>query len=138
MEKKDIFGLSLEVLQDLLATHGFKKFRAKQVFEWIYKKSVFEFSKMKNISKDDIQLLNDNFKILPSQINILKEQVSADKLTRKVLIELPDGNSIETVCMSHDYGYSVCVSSQVGCNMGCAFCASGLTGFVRNLTQAEI
>ena len=138
MEKIDIFGLNIEALQDLLATHGFKKFRAKQVFEWIYKKSVFEFSKMKNISKDDIQLLEENFIILPARIKILKEQISSDKLTRKVLIELPDGNSIETVCMSHDYGYSVCVSSQVGCNMGCAFCASGLTGFVRNLTQAEI
>ena len=138
MEKKDIFGLGIETLQDLFVTYGFKKFRAKQVFEWIYKKSVFEFSKMKNISKDDIQLLEDNFSILPAHIKILREQVSSDKLTRKVLIGLPDGNSIETVCMSHDYGYSVCVSSQVGCNMGCAFCASGLTGFVRNLTQAEI
>ena len=138
MEKKDIFGLGIETLQDLFVTYGFKKFRAKQVFEWIYKKSVFEFSKMKNISKDDIQLLEENFIILPARIKVLKEQLSSDKLTRKVLIELPDGNSIETVCMSHDYGYSVCVSSQVGCNMGCAFCASGLTGFVRNLTQAEI
>ncbi|MGE4589393.1 MAG: 23S rRNA (adenine(2503)-C(2))-methyltransferase RlmN [Acidaminococcaceae bacterium] len=138
MEKKDVFGLSLEALQDLLVTYGFKKFRAKQVFEWIYKKSVFEFSKMKNISKDDIMLLEENFTILPANIKILKEQISSDKLTRKVLIELPDGNSIETVLMSHDYGFSVCISSQVGCNMGCAFCASGLTGFVRNLTKAEI
>ena len=138
MEKKDVFGLSLEALQDLLGTYGFKKFRAKQVFEWIYKKSVFEFSKMKNISKDDINLLKENFTILPANIKILREQISSDKLTRKVLIELPDGNSIETVLMSHDYGFSVCISSQVGCNMGCAFCASGLTGFVRNLSQAEI
>ena len=138
MEKKDVFGLSLEALQDLLGTYGFKKFRAKQVFEWIYKKSVFEFSKMKNISKDDINLLEENFTILPANIKILREQISSDKLTRKVLIELPDGNSIETVLMSHDYGFSVCISSQVGCNMGCAFCASGLTGFVRNLSQAEI
>lgn len=138
MEKIDIFGLSFESLQDLLAAYGFKKFRAKQVFEWIYKKSVFEFCKMKNISKDDIQLLEDNFTMLPARIKVLREQVSTDKLTRKVLIELPDGNSLEAVCMSHDYGYSVCVSSQVGCNMGCAFCASGLTGFVRNLSQAEI
>ena len=99
MEKIDIFGLSIEALQDLLGTYGFKKFRAKQVFEWIYKKSVFEFGKMKNISKDDIQLLEENFIILPARIKILKEQISSDKLTRKVLIELPDGNSIETVCM---------------------------------------
>jgi len=138
MDKKEIFGLNLEVLQELFLKYGFKKFRAKQVFEWIYKKSVFEFGKMKNIAKDDIQVLEEHFTILPSSIKILREQLSANNLTRKVLIELPDGNSIETVCMSHDYGFSVCVSSQVGCSMGCAFCASGLNGFVRNLSQAEI
>ena len=138
MEKQDIFGLSLDELQGLFVGYNLKKFRAKQVFEWIYKKSVFEFAKMKNIAKTDIIILEEHFTILPANIKILREQISSDNLTRKVLIELSDGNSVETVCMSHDYGYSVCVSSQVGCNMGCAFCASGLSGFVRNLTKAEI
>lgn len=93
---------------------------------------------MRNLSKADIAVLEANFTILPQQLKILREQVSQDDLTRKVLLEFPDGNSVETVLMHHDYGYSVCVSSQVGCDMGCAFCASGLNGCVRNLTAAEI
>lgn len=138
MEKQDIFGLTLEELQNLFVAQGFKKFRAKQVFDWLYQKAVFDFEKMKNLGKTDIVALEERFTILPARVKVLREQVSSDNLTRKVLLELPDGNSIETVCMSHDYGYSVCVSSQVGCSMGCVFCASGLDGCVRNLTTAEI
>ena len=93
---------------------------------------------MRNLSKADIAILEANFTLLPQQLKILREQVSQDDLTRKVLLEFPDGNSVETVLMRHDYGYSVCVSSQVGCDMGCAFCASGLSGCIRNLTAAEI
>lgn len=90
------------------------------------------------MSKADIALLEANFTILPRQITILREQNSTDGMTSKLLLGLPDGNSVETVLMHHDYGYSVCVSSQVGCDMHCAFCASGLKGAVRNLTAAEI
>ena len=75
---------------------------------------------------------------MPANINILTRWKSSDGLTEKLLLELQDGNSVETVLMHHDYGYSVCVSSQVGCAMACAFCASGLNGCVRNLTSAEI
>ena len=135
---QDIFGLTIEDLQELFAAAGMKKFRAKQVFQWLYQKSVFDFSAMHNLSKADIALLEANFCVLPRQIKILREQNSSDGMTSKLLLGLPDGNSVETVLMHHDYGYSVCVSSQVGCDMHCAFCASGLNGAVRNLTAAEI
>lgn len=138
MNQTDIFGLGLEQLEELFVSLGLKKFRAKQVFQWLYQKSVFEFAQMRNLSKADIEILNNNFTVLPNRLKILREQNSADGVTSKLLIELPDGNSIETVLMHHDYGYSVCVSSQVGCDMHCAFCASGLNGCVRSLTAAEI
>lgn len=136
--KQEIFGLTIEKLQNLFVEQGLKKFRAKQVFQWLYQKSVFDFAAMHNLSKADIALLEEKFTILPRRIEILREQNSTDGLTSKLLLGLPDGNSVETVLMHHDYGYSVCVSSQVGCDMHCAFCASGLNGAVRNLTAAEI
>ena len=136
--KIDIFGLTIEELQEVLVSNGLKKFRAKQIFQWLYQKSVFDFSAMHNLSKADIAILEENFTILPREITILREQNSSDGLTSKLLLGLPDGNSVETVLMHHDYGYSVCVSSQVGCDMHCAFCASGLKGAVRNLSAAEI
>ena len=136
--KKEIFGLTPEALQQEFVAVGLKKFRAAQVYQWLYKKSVFKFADMRNISKADIAVLEENFTVLPAQIKILTRWQSSDNLTEKLLLELADGNSVETVLMHHDYGYSVCVSSQVGCAMGCAFCASGLNGCVRNLTAAEI
>ncbi|MGM9582203.1 MAG: 23S rRNA (adenine(2503)-C(2))-methyltransferase RlmN, partial [Phascolarctobacterium sp.] len=136
--KIDIFGLTIEELQEVLFSKGLKKFRAKQIFQWLYQKSVFDFSAMHNLSKADIAILEENFTVLPREITILREQNSSDGLTSKLLLGLPDGNSVETVLMHHDYGYSVCVSSQVGCDMHCAFCASGLKGAVRNLSAAEI
>ena len=135
---KDIFGLTIEELQDLFVAAGMKKFRAKQVYQWLYQKSVFEFAAMHNLSKADIATLEQSFCVLPRRIEILSEQNSGDGMTSKLLLGLPDGNSVETVLMHHDYGYSVCVSSQVGCDMHCAFCASGLNGAVRNLSAAEI
>ena len=136
--KKDIFGLTIEELEENFVALGLKKFRAKQVFQWIYQKFVFDFREMHNLSKSDISILEENFSLLPNRIEVLSEQNSSDGMTSKLLLGLPDGNSIETVLMHHDYGYSVCVSSQVGCDMHCAFCASGLNGAVRNLTLAEI
>lgn len=135
---KDIFGLTIEELQDLFVAAGMKRFRAKQVYQWLYQKSVFDFAAMHNLSKADIATLEQSFCVLPRKIEILREQNSGDGMTSKLLLGLPDGNSVETVLMHHDYGYSVCVSSQVGCDMHCAFCASGLNGAVRNLSAAEI
>lgn len=138
MLKHDIFGLGPKELEERFLALGLKKFRAKQVFQWLYQKSVFDFEEMRNLSKNDIAVLEENFSVLPRELKILREQNSTDGLTSKLLIGLPDGNSVETVLMHHDYGYSVCVSSQVGCDMHCAFCASGLNGCVRNLSAAEI
>ena len=135
---QDIFALPIEELQELFVAAGLKKFRAKQVFQWLYQKSVFDFAAMHNLSKADIAVLQEKFTVLPRSLKILREQNSSDGMTSKLLLGLPDGNSVETVLMHHDYGYSVCVSSQVGCDMHCAFCASGLKGAVRNLTAAEI
>ena len=125
-------------LQTALAELGMKKFRAKQIYDWLYQKCVFDFAQMSNLGKAERQLLQETFSVLPAEIRVVRKLDSVDGLTQKILLELPDGNAIETVLMHHDYGYSVCVSSQVGCDMHCAFCASGLHGAVRNLTVAEI
>ena len=138
MCKKEIMGLTLEELQKELAGLGMKKFRAEQVFRWLYEKAATDFSQMSNLSKEARQQLEERYTIATSQVKVLKEYKSRDGLTHKVLLELTDGATVETVLMHHDYGYSVCLSSQVGCAMNCAFCASGLHGFVRNLTAAEI
>ena len=126
--KTEIFGMPLHRLQTALAELGLKKFRAKQIFDWLYQKCVFDFAQMSNLGKAERQLLQECFSVLPAEIQIVRKMDSSDGLTRKALLELPDGNAIETVLMHHDYGYSVCVSSQVGCDMHCAFCASGLNG----------
>lgn len=134
----EIFGLELKKLEDVFVGLGLKKFRAKQVFQWLYQKSVFSFEEMHNLSKADIAVLKANCTVLPKEISVLREQNSSDGVTSKLLLGMPGGDSVETVLMHHDYGYSVCVSSQVGCDMHCAFCASGLKGCVRNLQAAEI
>lgn len=136
--KQEIFGLELPELQRVLAELGCKKFRAKQIYDWLYQKAVFNFSDMTNIGKAERELLESRLSILPAEIGVLRELNSSDGLTSKLLLKMPDGNAIETVLMHHDYGYSVCVSSQAGCDMHCAFCASGLNGAVRNLTLGEI
>ena len=136
--KTEIFGMPLPQLQTALAELGLKKFRAKQIFDWLYQKCVFDFAQMSNLGKAERQLLQECLSVLPAEIKTVRRLDSSDGLTQKVLLELPDGNAIETVLMHHDYGYSVCVSSQAGCDMHCAFCASGLHGAVRNLTVAEI
>ena len=135
---QEILGLTLEELQTQFADLGLKKFRARQVFEWLYAKSAVSFEEMTNLSKEDRSKLENNYTILTSQVEVARELNSEDGLTEKVLLKFPDGAAVETVLMHHDYGYSICLSSQVGCNMGCAFCASGLFGLERNLTAGEI
>lgn len=138
MAKKEIMGLDLPELQQELLPLGLKKFRAEQVFRWLYEKAAVDFAQMSNLGKETRQLLAERYTIATTTVKVLRESCSQDNLTWKVLLELTDGATVETVLMHHDYGYSVCLSSQVGCAMGCAFCASGLHGFVRNLTAAEI
>lgn len=130
--------MPLHRLQMVLAEAGFKKFRANQIFDWLYRKCVFDFARMTNLSKTERKFFSETFTVLPAEMETVRRLDSSDGLTQKLLLKLPDGNAIESVLMHHDYGYSVCVSSQAGCDMRCAFCASGLNGAVRNLTAAEI
>jgi len=138
MIKQELFGMTLQEMQEALLPLGMKKFRSEQVFRWLYEKAAVSFAEMTNLSKSDIVLLQENFTLLIGEIEILRELKSTDGLTHKVLLGFKDGASVEAVCMHHDYGYSVCISSQVGCSMDCAFCASGLQGQERNLTTGEI
>ncbi|MCA0988353.1 23S rRNA (adenine(2503)-C(2))-methyltransferase RlmN [Guptibacillus algicola] len=133
--KQSIYGLTFDQLTDWLMEHGHKKFRASQVWDWLYKKRVKEFSQMNNVNKECIQLLKDNFVIQTLEQEIKQE--SSDG-TIKFLFKLQDGNVIETVLMRFHYGLSVCVTTQVGCNIGCSFCASGLLKKSRDLTSGEI
>lgn len=132
---KSIYDYTYNELSDLMVYHGMKKFRAKQIFEWLYRKRITSFEEMTNINKDTRALLNENYSLSP--LTLVKKQVAKDGTT-KYLFSLEDGSYIETVMMVFDYGKSVCVSSQVGCNMGCDFCASGLLKKRRDLTCGEM
>lgn len=136
MEKIDILSLSLSELEQILAEHGEKKFRAKQIFQWLHVKRVFDFDKMTDISIQLRSQLEDIFCV--NRLFVQKKLESAIDNTVKYLYRLPDGNFVETVLMEYNYGRSICVSTQVGCKMGCRFCASAIAGYVRDLTPAEI
>ena len=135
-EKTDILSLSPEELEIAFSDMGEKKFRAKQVFDWLHVKNVRSFEEMSNISKQLRTKLSENFCL--KSLNIERKLESKTDNTVKYLYRLDDGNSIETVLMEYNHGYSLCVSSQVGCKMGCNFCASTIAGFVRNLEPSEI
>lgn len=129
-----IFDYKLSDMQEYFTKSGEKKYKAKQIYEWLYKKRVYKFSDMSNISHALQEKLESSFST--SMLKLRRKQTS--DLTNKYLFELDDGNLIEAVLMRHDYGLSVCVSSQVGCNMGCTFCESGRLKKVRNLSAGEI
>ena len=131
---KNIFDLTYDELNDYLLSINEKSYRTRQIWEWIYKHKVNSFNEMSNLSKSLIERLKNDFSF--DFIKIKRKQES--KLTNKYLFELLDGNFIEAVLMRHDYGLSICVSSQVGCNMGCAFCESGRLKKVRDLNTYEI
>lgn len=133
--KKNIYDYSLEELKAYLTTKGEKPFRAKQIFEWLYRFRVDNFNLMTNIAKTTIKLLNDEFEL--KLLELVTKQIANDG-TIKYLFRLNDGKLIETVLMRHHYGNSICVTSEVGCNMGCAFCASGELNKIRNLTIGEM
>lgn len=136
MEKIDIKNLTLEQLEQEIINMGEAKFRAKQIFSWLHQKNVCSFEEMSNISKDFKQKLNDKFKI--TEIEIVDKLVSSVDKTNKYLFKLENNHIIESVLMKYSYGNAVCISSQVGCRMGCTFCASTLEGLERNLTTAEM
>ena len=133
--KPSIYSLTRQGMQEWVLEQGEKKFRADQIWEWLYRKRVQTFEEMTNLSKDLIAKLNDQFVVNPLKQRIVQE--SADG-TVKYLFELPDGMLIETVLMRQHYGLSVCVTTQVGCNIGCTFCASGLIKKQRDLNNGEI
>ena len=130
----NIYDLTFKELENYFLENNEKKFRASQVFEWLYKKKVTSFSEMSNLSKDLIEKLSNDFTI--DRPIVVKEE--HDKDVSKFLFKLNDGEHIESVVMYHDYGISLCISSQVGCNMGCAFCESGKRKKVRNLLPSEM
>lgn len=134
-QKPSIYTLQLHELKNWLKENNEKAFRAEQIFDWLYIKRVSSFEEMTNLSKGLRDLLSENFSL--TTLKTIIQQESADG-TIKFLFELHDGYSIETVLMRHDYGNSVCVTTQVGCRIGCTFCASTLGGLKRNLEAGEI
>lgn len=132
---KNIKDYTLEELKEEIKNLGEKPFRAEQIFKWLYEDKVLSFDDMTNLSIELRNKLKEMYEI--KQFEILKKQVASDG-TKKYLFDLLDGNAIETVLMQYHHGYSLCVSSQVGCKMGCKFCASTGIPFVRNLTTGEI
>lgn len=131
---KNIYGITLNDLEEYFLNLGYQKFKAIQVFEWLYKKRVQSFEEMTNIKKEQIEILNKDFKF--NNIKLVDKKEGKDVI--KFLFELNDKRYVEAVLMKHDYGNSVCVSSQVGCNMSCAFCESGRLKKVRNLETYEM
>jgi len=135
MSKPSVYGFTQEQLIEWLQPHGHKKFRAQQVWDWLYRKRVTTFAEMTDVNPACLALLEEHYAI--STLEEHTKQVSADG-TVKFLFRLSDGNLIETVLMRHKFGLSVCVTTQVGCNIGCSFCASGLLAKSRDLTSGEI
>ena len=134
--KIDILDLGFEELEEQIKAIGEPRFRASQIFDWLHVKKVKEFAQMTNISAQLRDKLEKKFCI--KSLFIVKRLESSTDNTVKYLYELEDGNHIETVLMEYNYGKTICVSSQVGCKMGCRFCASTLAGFKRDLTSSEI
>ena len=134
--KKDIRAYTDEELQEELKTQGEKAFRAKQIYEWLHVKTIDDFDEMTNLSKALREKLKDNYESL--SVHMLERQESKLDGTNKFLFQLHDGNVVESVLMRYKHGNSVCISSQVGCRMGCRFCASTIGGLVRNLSASEM
>ncbi|GGH99483.1 MULTISPECIES: 23S rRNA (adenine(2503)-C(2))-methyltransferase RlmN [Mammaliicoccus] len=134
-ERPSIYSLELGELEDWLIEQLEPKFRAKQIFDWLYVKRVNAFSEMTNLSKELRDKLVNSFEITTLEVAVKQESKDG---TIKFLFELQDGYTIETVLMRHEYGNSVCVTTQVGCRIGCTFCASSIGGLKRNLEAGEI
>ncbi|MCR5758543.1 MAG: 23S rRNA (adenine(2503)-C(2))-methyltransferase RlmN [Selenomonas sp.] len=132
----NLFGMTLAELQGVLEPYKVPKYRAKQIAEWLYQRGAADFAAMTNLPKGLRAQLAENFTIGRPKITARLD--SQDEKTTKFLLEFADGIAIETVLMRQPYGNSICVSTQAGCNMGCAFCASTLHGMARNLTAGEI
>lgn len=135
MNKESIYGLTFDQLASWLIGYEHKKFRALQVWDWLYRKRVTHFSDMLDVNKECLQLLEDHFFLQSLNEHFRQESIDG---TIKFLFRLKDDNLIETVLMRPKFGLSVCVTTQVGCNIGCSFCASGLLTKQRDLSSGEI
>ncbi|MCT8976877.1 23S rRNA (adenine(2503)-C(2))-methyltransferase RlmN [Clostridium sp. CX1] len=132
----NILDFSLDKLKQWMKDNKESEFRAKQIFDWIYKKNIWNFEDMSNIPKNIREKLNNSFYIeIPQVVDVYKSNLDD---TFKFLFKYRDGNIIESVVMKYKHGNSICVSTQIGCRMGCKFCASTLGGMIRNLTSGEI
>lgn len=136
MDKRDLKSMNLEQVKEVMEELGEKAFRAKQIYDWMHTKLVDSFEEMTNLSKALRDKLDQNFDL--TSLNVVDKRESAKDGTCKFLFELSDNRVIESVLMKYKHGNSVCISSQVGCRMGCRFCASTLGGLERNLTPAEM
>jgi len=135
MNKRSIYSLTLEDWEDFVQTNKEPKFRAAQIFDWLYVKQVQSMDEMLNVPKRLKELVANVFDF--TTFEVAKHQQSSDG-THKFLFRLTDGNTIETVLMKQSYGLSICVTTQIGCRIGCSFCASTIGGLVRNLEAGEI
>ncbi|MDD3712445.1 MAG: 23S rRNA (adenine(2503)-C(2))-methyltransferase RlmN [Candidatus Izemoplasmatales bacterium] len=133
--KNQFYNYTIEALKKILIDNNFKAYNAEQIYKWVYENNVTDPESMTNISKDLKSFLNDNFSF--DLLSLISRQTSKSG-TDKFLFELTDKIVIESVLMEHDYGLSLCVTSQAGCSMGCSFCASGLINKQRDLTAAEL
>ena len=136
MSKKDIASYDLTLLQEEMNHLGLKKFRSKQIYEWIHVKLSTSFEQMSNLPKEIREQLDAIYNIQP--LKMVERQISQKDGTNKFLFELHDGQVIESVLMVYKHGNSVCISSQAGCRMGCTFCASTIGGLYRNLSVSEM
>ena len=132
---KNIKDYNLDDLKKEIINLGEKGYRAEQIFKWIYVDRVNSFDEMTNLPKDLRDKLKENYSM--NNFSILRKQESSDG-TKKYLLDVLDGNAIESVLMKYHHGNTICVSSQIGCKMGCKFCASTGIKFIRNLSQGEI
>lgn len=130
-----IHNYTFEDLQEILLENGFKKYRTSQIWDWLYDKKINSFELMKNLPSDLLTYLKTNYTF--ESLELVERQTSKDG-TEKFLYKLRDGNLIESVVMRHHYGNSICISTQIGCNIGCSFCASGQIKRVRNLEVGEM
>ena len=132
---KNIYGLTLEKLTEEMLSLEQKSFRAKQLFSWLYVKNATSFDEMSDISLKFREVLKEKYSIEKPKLFLKQKSIDG---TTKLLLEMRDGEKIETVLMPYNYGNAICISTQVGCNMGCKFCASGLLKRKRNLSTEEL
>ena len=135
MPKKDIHHLTLEELKAYLESIGEKAFRAEQIFQWLYAKNVWSFEEMKNLSTGLRDRLAQDFGLKPS---VIAKNIISEDGTTKFLFDLADHEKIESVLIPTEKRTTACISTQAGCKFGCRFCASGIGGWSRNLSCAEI